>query len=83
MTRWNGGAQEKPAEVIVELEQPADIGQIVIELGGFVTDFPARLQIDVSPRRCRMAVGLVGEARRCRPTTRPSGIRARCRWCSS
>lgn len=48
LTRWSGGLQEQSAEAIVELEQPARVGQVVIELGGFVTDFPARLQIDTS-----------------------------------
>jgi hypothetical protein len=47
-TRWSGGVQQQSAEAIVELEQPAHVGQVVIDLGGFVTDFPARLQIDVS-----------------------------------
>jgi hypothetical protein len=47
-TRWSGGAQEKPAEAIIELEQPDRVGQVVIPLGGYVTDFPARLEIDVS-----------------------------------
>ena len=47
-TRWSGGVQEQSADAIVELEQPSHVGQVVIELGGFVTDFPSRLQIDVS-----------------------------------
>jgi hypothetical protein len=47
-TRWSGGVQQQSADAIVELEQPSFVRQIVIELGAFVTDFPARLQIDVS-----------------------------------
>jgi hypothetical protein len=48
ITRWNGGVQDRSAEAIVELEQTTRVGQLVIELGGFVTDFPARLEIDIS-----------------------------------
>ena len=47
-TRWSGGVQQQSADAIIELEQPAYVRQVVIDLGGFVTDFPARLQIDVS-----------------------------------
>jgi hypothetical protein len=47
-TRWSGGLQEQSADAIVELEQTGHVGQVVIDLGGFVTDFPSRLQIDVS-----------------------------------
>ena len=48
ITRWSGGPQQQSAEAIVELEQPAHVRQVVIELGGYITDFPARLQIDIS-----------------------------------
>jgi hypothetical protein len=48
ITRWSGGVQQQSAEAIVELEQPTHVRQVVIDLGGFVTDFPARLQIDIS-----------------------------------
>jgi hypothetical protein len=48
-TRWSGGPQEQSAEATIELDQPSHVGQVVIELGGFVTDFPAKLQIEVSP----------------------------------
>ena len=47
-TRWSGGLQQQSADATIELEQPSHVGQVVIDLGGFVTDFPARLQIDVS-----------------------------------
>jgi hypothetical protein len=47
-TRWSGGLQQQSPEATIELQQPGHVGQVVIELGGFVTDFPARLQIDVS-----------------------------------
>jgi hypothetical protein len=47
-TRWSGGPQQQSADATIELEQPGHVGQVVIELGGFVTDFPARLQIDIS-----------------------------------
>jgi len=48
MTGWSGGVQEKPVEAVVELEQPARVGQVVIEMGGLATNFPVRLQIDIS-----------------------------------
>lgn len=47
-TRWSGGPQMQSADATIELDQPSHVGQVVIDLGGFVTDFPARLQIDVS-----------------------------------
>ena len=47
-TRWSGGVQQQSADAIIELEQPTYVRQVVLDLGGFVTDFPARLQIDVS-----------------------------------
>jgi hypothetical protein len=47
-TRWSGGVQQQSAEAIVELEDAGYVRQVVIELGGFVTDFPSRLQIAVS-----------------------------------
>ena len=47
-TRWSGGVQQVLAEATIELERPSHVGQVVIDLGGFITDFPRRLQIDVS-----------------------------------
>src|SRR6185369_12974330 len=47
-TRWSGGVQEQSADAVIELEQPDHVGQVVIDQGGFVTDFPKRLRIDVS-----------------------------------
>lgn len=47
-TRWSGGVQTQSAEAIIELEEPGPVRQVVIDLGGFATDFPSRLQIDVS-----------------------------------
>jgi hypothetical protein len=47
-TRWSGGVQQQSAEAIIELEAATHVGQVVINLGGFVTDFPARLRIEVS-----------------------------------
>ena len=47
-TRWSGGVQQVFAEVVIELEEMSHVGQIEIDLGGFTTDFPKRLQIDVS-----------------------------------
>jgi hypothetical protein len=45
---WSGGEPPPPAEITIELEAPTHVGQIVIDLGVFMTDFPKRLQIDVS-----------------------------------
>ena len=47
-TRWSGGPQEQSAEATIELERPTHVGQVVIDQGEFVADFPRRLQIDVS-----------------------------------
>jgi len=47
-TRWSGGVQQVFAEATIELEQTSRVGQVVIDLGSFITDFPTRLQIDVS-----------------------------------
>ena len=47
-TRWSGGVQQVFAEVVIELEQISHVEQVEIDLGGFTTDFPKRLQIDVS-----------------------------------
>jgi hypothetical protein len=47
-TRWSGGVQQVFAEATIELEQASHVGQVVIDLGSFITDFPIRLQIDVS-----------------------------------
>ncbi len=48
VTRWSGGPQQQSSELIVELEQPTRVHQVVLDLGGYVTDFPKRLQIDIS-----------------------------------
>lgn len=47
-TRWSGGTQQQSAEATIELAAPTHVGQVVIELGGFMTDFPKRLWIEVS-----------------------------------
>lgn len=48
MTRWSGGVQHQSADATIELPEATHVGQVVIDLGGFITDFPKRLQIDVS-----------------------------------
>jgi hypothetical protein len=48
-SRWSGGVQQSAADFTIELDQPSHVGQLVIDLGGFWTDFPARLEITVSP----------------------------------
>jgi hypothetical protein len=47
-TRWSGGVQQQSAEATIELEAVTHVGQVVIDLGEFATDFAARLRIDVS-----------------------------------
>jgi hypothetical protein len=47
-TRWSGGVQQVFAEATIELERPSHVAQVVVDLGSFITDFPVRLQIDVS-----------------------------------
>jgi hypothetical protein len=48
VTRWSGGPQQQSAELIAELDGLSAVHQVVIDLGGYITDFAARLQIDVS-----------------------------------
>ena len=47
-TRWSGGVQQQSAEATIELETTTRVGQVVIDLGEFATDFATRLRIDVS-----------------------------------
>jgi hypothetical protein len=47
-TRWSGGVQRASADFTIELEQPSHVGQLVTDLGEFFTDFPVRLQLEVS-----------------------------------
>jgi hypothetical protein len=60
-TRWSGGVQQVFAEVTIELEQLSHVGQVVIDLGSFITDFPKRLQIDVSVDGASWQTVWVGE----------------------
>ena len=48
-TRWSGGVQQQSADATIDLGQITRAGQVVIDLGGFITDFPDRLRIEVSP----------------------------------
>ena len=48
-TRWSGGVQRAAADFTIELEQPGRVGQVVTALGEFMTDFPIRLRLAVSP----------------------------------
>ena len=45
---WTWDEVDVPAELTLELDSPAAVGQVVMALGPFTTDFPKRLQIDVS-----------------------------------
>src|SRR4029077_18132535 len=48
-TRWSGGVQRAAADFTIELEQPSHVGQVFVSIGGFESDFPMRLHIEVSP----------------------------------
>jgi hypothetical protein len=50
-TRWSGGVQRQAADFTVQLEQPSHVGQVVIRLGEFMTDYPTRLRVEVSVDR--------------------------------
>jgi hypothetical protein len=45
---WTGEGPPRPAEVTIELETPTRVREVVIDMARYVTDFPFRLQIDVS-----------------------------------
>ncbi len=47
-TRWSGGVQQQSAGYSVELSEPSHVGQLVLYLGEYVTDFPRKLRIEVS-----------------------------------
>jgi len=48
-TRWSGGVQQVAADFTIEIADPGYVAQVVIDLGEFVTDYPMRLQMEVSP----------------------------------
>jgi hypothetical protein len=45
---WTDDEIDVPAEITIELHSPARVGQVVMAIGAFMTDFPKRMQIDVS-----------------------------------
>ena len=45
---WTFDEVDRPAEFTIELESPARVAQVVMFLGLFATDFPRRLQVEVS-----------------------------------
>lgn len=48
-TRWSGGVQRAAADFTIELAEPGRVGQVVTVLGEFMTDFPMRVRLAVSP----------------------------------
>lgn len=60
-TRWSGGVQQQSAEATIELEAATHVGQVVIDLGAFSTDFAARLRIDVSADGVAWATAWIGD----------------------
>jgi hypothetical protein len=47
-TRWSGGVQQVAADFTIEIAEPGYVGQVVIDLGEFITDYPMRLHMEVS-----------------------------------
>ena len=48
-TRWSGGVQQQSADATIDLGEITRVGQVVVDLGPFATDFPNKLRIEVSP----------------------------------
>jgi hypothetical protein len=47
-TSWNGDTQQTPVTFTIELNSPSAVAQVVLDLGPYFSEFPARLRIDVS-----------------------------------
>jgi hypothetical protein len=60
-TRWSGGPQQQSSELTIELSNPGSVHQVVLDLGPYITDYPARLQIDVAVERDQWTTAWVGE----------------------
>jgi hypothetical protein len=60
-TRWSGGSQQQSSELTVELEKLTAVTQVILELGEYITDFPDRLQIDVSLDRTSWRTVWIGD----------------------
>jgi hypothetical protein len=60
-TRWSGGLQQNAADFTIELEQPSHVGQLVTDLGRYATDYPIRLQVDVSADGSRWETAFAGD----------------------
>ena len=60
-TRWSGGLQQQSADMTIELDAPTHVGQVVLDLGVFISDFPSRLQIEVSADGKAWEVAWVGD----------------------
>jgi hypothetical protein len=60
-TRWSGGVQRASADFTIELSDPGFVRQLVTDLGGFYTDFPIRLRIDVSADGARWDTAFLGD----------------------
>jgi hypothetical protein len=60
-TRWSGGVQRAAADFTIELEDAGRVGQVVTVLGQFVTDFPMRLQLEVSADGSQWETVFVGD----------------------
>jgi hypothetical protein len=47
-TRWSGGVQQVAADFTIEIADPGYVGQVVVDLGEYITDYPMRLHMEVS-----------------------------------
>ena len=48
VSRWSGGVQQQSAGYTIELAEASHVGRLVTLLGGYVTDFPRKLRVNVS-----------------------------------
>jgi len=60
-TRWSGGVQRSAADYTIELADPGHVAQVVTELGEFMTDYPARLQLETSPDGAQWETAFLGD----------------------
>ena len=60
-TRWSGGPQQQTSDLTIELAERTRVHQVVLDLGPYITDYPARLQIEVAAEPDRWTTAWVGE----------------------
>jgi len=60
-TRWSGGVQQVAADFTIEIAEPGYVGQVVVDLGEFITDYPKRLHMEVSPDGITWETAFLGD----------------------